>query len=289
MQTRIKKEQLLEKNGVFVILYSDNYGEHEYDAKVLMTMRWNNNRGFLGGHVDAGETLRQALDREVMEEGNFDITNKEVEWLSSYDLNGFGIHCYVCKISPEEMENIRINYTKATHAAEEVSGLLITNLKTGEINQNLLGGSFEATCRAELIDFMVKYIYNRPLLDRTGLKELAGNNRRILDLVHDKNVWSDVQRYINSKSELPDILFNASHKCLNAHDESIPIIVDGIDYKISFDGQMFEMKSGISGEDTVRSVDLNRFITYCFLYFTDTCAINELCMGGLIRLNYRSI
>lgn len=289
MQTRIEKEKMLNKNGVFVILYSDNYGEHEYDAKVLMTMRWNNNRGFLGGHVDEGETLREALNREVMEEGNFDITNKEVEWLSSYDLNGFGIHCYVCKITPTEMDSIRVNYTKATHAAEEVSGLLITNLKTGELNQNLLNGSFEATCRAELIDFMVKYIYNRPLIDKSGIRELAGNSRKILDLLHDKHTWNDVQNYIEYSGSYVDAILQASYQCVSNINKSIKFINDGLDYCINFDGEMFELRQSALGDGIVRSTDLNRFMMYCILYFTDNCTMNELCMGGVIRLNCRNI
>ncbi|MGL5712692.1 MAG: NUDIX domain-containing protein [Paraclostridium sp.] len=176
---RIAKEQIMPANGVFCILYCDNYGKYDYDVKVAMTMRWNNLKGFLGGKVDGGETLREALQREVMEEGNFDITGKEVEWLSSYADNNFGIHCYTCKITADEMKSLRENFTKGSHAEEEVAGLLVLNLKEGELNNNLLDSAFEASSKLELIHFMNK-IYKRDTVQST----LALHEYGIIDNVH---------------------------------------------------------------------------------------------------------
>lgn len=175
----IAQEHMMPRNGVFCILYCDNYGKYDYDMKIAMTMRWNNLKGFLGGKVDGNETLKEALQREVMEEGNFDITGKEVEWLSSYADGNFGIHCYTCKITPEEMKSLRENFTKGSHAEEEVAGLLVLNLKEGELNENLLNSGFEASSRLELIHFMNK-LYKRD----TVMATLALHRYGMLDNSH---------------------------------------------------------------------------------------------------------
>ncbi|MGL6099449.1 MAG: NUDIX domain-containing protein [Fusobacteriaceae bacterium] len=286
MRNRIIKETLLKKNGVFVVLYSDNYGEREYDAKVIMTMRWNNNRGFLGGNVDEGETLREALNREVMEEGNFDISGKNVDWLSSYELSGFGVHSYVCKITPSEMEYIRRNYVDSGHT-EEVSGILLTNLQTGDVNSNLLRCSFEATCKNELIDFMIRYIYMAPITDRSSMREISNSgSRSILEILYKKEIWGTIDRYIKFNKDKVSELVKASSLCLESPSKEIKLEVDKMVYTLSFDGEMFEMRIR---EDSVRSMDMNRFMLYCILYFRDICIVNEMYMGGKVRLKYEKI
>lgn len=151
MLKKIKKELMLEKNGVFIILYCESENkEYNYEHKVLMSMRWDNTLGFIGGKVDNNESLKEALLRETKEEINYDLDTTKVKHLISYNLNGFGIHSYTLKITTEEMFKIKNNYLKASHSEEEINGLCVLNIKKGELNKNLLKNNFCATSKLEL-------------------------------------------------------------------------------------------------------------------------------------------
>lgn len=156
MFKRIKNEKMLDRNGVFVIIHCDNFDtKYDYMQKVIMSMRWDNQFGFIGGKVDNDESLIQALTREVKEEIGYQMTRKDIlnlKHLASYDDNGFGIHSYTLKIDKETMLNIRKEYVNSSYSLEEINGLCIVNIM--EDNTNLLNNSFSATAKLELQQFI---------------------------------------------------------------------------------------------------------------------------------------
>lgn len=165
--TRIEDQKILSKlNCVFMIFTCDEFGTRSDrkvvpSYKVLLNFRRNQNFGFIGGKVDEGETLREALNREVMEEISYDISNMEVTHVSSYAASyiddGVGIHSYHVHLSIEEMNKLRVNALNNSLTNDEISGLCLANVFPGgfEGNKDLLNNNFSATAKLELQELIL--------------------------------------------------------------------------------------------------------------------------------------
>lgn len=106
---------------------------------LLLQHRADGMFGTPGGKVEAGETIIEALIREINEEANINgIIHSELDVLTIgvFDSPKYQIHAFVKEISLEYMKWIRKNYYSASHA-EEVAGMSILQLTEGSIN-NLL-------------------------------------------------------------------------------------------------------------------------------------------------------
>ena len=80
----------------------------EYDGKILMLKRQSfkpqpNTYGVPAGKVEKGETIKQAIEREVEEETGIDISNKDYKFFKTkyvtYDDYQFIYHCFHCKLN----------------------------------------------------------------------------------------------------------------------------------------------------------------------------------------------
>lgn len=159
---KIADESVMPRNGVFLIITCDEFGTRadrkvKPDYKVLLNFRRDQCFGFIGGKVDEGETLREALNREVMEEINFDITGYTIKHMASYLDGDFGIHSYHMHISIQEMDKLRMNALMNT--GDEISGLCLTNIFPGKFAGNavLLNNNFSATTKLELQELILTF------------------------------------------------------------------------------------------------------------------------------------
>lgn len=174
---KIPNETVMPRNGVFLIITCDEFGTRADrkvtpDYKVLLNFRRDQCFGFIGGKVDEGETLMEALKREVMEEISFDIDGYPLRHVASYLDGNFGIHSYHMHVSVGVMDRLRMNALMNSMDGDEVSGLCLTNIFPGGFsgNSELLNNSFSATTKLELQELILTF---KPEKDtRDQLKEL---------------------------------------------------------------------------------------------------------------------
>lgn len=169
MSVRLKTGDLSDKNAVFLAIISkdvtpylskiDVWGEVAKSSisQMLMTMRWDNTLGFLGGKVDAGETLTEALLREVEEEGGLFLSNKELEKLKLFCTHkikdGMNSHLFTLEVTLDRLREIQKNSFNGEDFYTESAGLVICHIHEKSIN-NLLKSSLAKTVKEEIEDLV---------------------------------------------------------------------------------------------------------------------------------------
>lgn len=156
---RIEPEQSLEKNGAFVILYSDDFEQDAENKKVLMLLHWNGVFGFVGKEKEDDESYIDTLVNATKEQVDFDLKpySDKIEHLASYSYNGYGIHTYVCKITAEEMKAIRAKAHSSEDSVFNYSAITVFNISPQTV-ENVLNNNFGATSGMDLFEFIDKYI-----------------------------------------------------------------------------------------------------------------------------------
>lgn len=159
--TRLAPNEMKKRNAVFVILYCSDFEGNLANKKVLMSFRWNNQFGFVGGIMEPNESCHETLKREVFEETGFFMTQAHLdktEFLCShfYQEKEMGIHVYTCEISITEMKQILSTWFLASDAAYEVSGMCAVNTLLPE---RLLENRFAASGKEELSLFLNKFCH----------------------------------------------------------------------------------------------------------------------------------
>ncbi len=141
---KLEDKELAERNAVFLCFYADDAkpyrdSENEYKdiviPQVLMSFRWDGVLGFIGGNVDEGESLIEALSREVKEEIAFDIVPSILEESATFICthkirDGFNSHLYAMKISQDMLYALRDHASVATHHDEESAGMITPHLNS---------------------------------------------------------------------------------------------------------------------------------------------------------------
>lgn len=93
---------------------------------VMTMLRWDGMFGTIGGKVDAGESLRQALAREVAEEGDFWLSEgAEVTPLGTFVDGGWHIHSFALEVSHDELVQARTRATMHQANSSECAGFCI--------------------------------------------------------------------------------------------------------------------------------------------------------------------
>jgi len=167
---KVAPGELAARNAVFVAFVSEPehlyrvdpacraWGEKAWNAKLAMlgyVVRWNGELGFVGGLVDEGETLVDAVVRECYEEVGYRVDPARLEQVCSHSMVGREpteakhTHLYVCRVSADELFQIRRQSVDAPHARTEMSAFAVTHM-TPDAPDVLLGQKWAGTAVEQL-------------------------------------------------------------------------------------------------------------------------------------------
>lgn len=98
---------------------------------ILALLRWDGSFGTMGGKVDPGESLREALTREACEEANFWLARDEaLEVLGTFRDGDWHVHSFALEVSYAELVEVRAKASSVGHTSPECAGWVIA--PTGE-------------------------------------------------------------------------------------------------------------------------------------------------------------
>lgn len=161
------------KQMVFVILYAldgqpwQSYEGASEKAKnltiptCLMINREDGRIGFVGGAIEEGETLKEAMKREIKEEVDFELSS-DLEPLVAHDLGHITAHVFVNGLTYAELRELQRRSVDAPHFGSEVTGVFLPHLidyegmggKGGLVE--LLRHSVAPKVRDELAHFLIQ-------------------------------------------------------------------------------------------------------------------------------------
>lgn len=93
---------------------------------VFAMLRWDGMFGAIGGKVDAGEDLREALAREVWEEATFALpTQAHLVPLGTFMDHGWHVHSFALEVTFAELVAARANASAGLNSSPECAGFCI--------------------------------------------------------------------------------------------------------------------------------------------------------------------
>lgn len=170
------------KQMVFAVLYAlDGQPWHAYEGAseraknlviptCLMINCEDGRIGFVGGAVDEGESLEEAIKREVKEEAGHNLIT-ELEPLIAHDLGEITAHVFMSGLTYEQLRELQRKAFDAVHFGSEITGIFLPHLidyegmggKGGLVE--ILKHSVAPKVREELAHFLIqKNVINREVL-----------------------------------------------------------------------------------------------------------------------------
>ncbi|XP_013871724.1 U8 snoRNA-decapping enzyme [Austrofundulus limnaeus] len=160
------------KHACHVMLYSDTksqlFGRTPIKHIVLMQMRFDGLLGFPGGLVDAGESLEEGLNRELLEELGMAVSVSEEDLMDSRfapplpgkPCAGLITHLYVKKLEEEQIQEVeKACVSSAADHGLEVMGMvrvpLYSTIRGGGLGF-FLSNSFIGNARSQLINSLLR-------------------------------------------------------------------------------------------------------------------------------------
>lgn len=141
---RVSDGELGDQNSAFVVFYTEPVKIYE-DVECLpdavrqlgiplmgANLRWDGSLGFVGGLVDPGETILQAVLREAGEEVGYVPEESNVVLVCSHrmvsDRRTQNTHLFACKVGKDEIYAIRQRACTAEHGATESAGFNVLHM-----------------------------------------------------------------------------------------------------------------------------------------------------------------
>lgn len=165
---RVENGLVAANNSVFVAYYTEpthiyqanpecrSWGDDAWFAKVALLgvmVRWDGSFGFVGGKVDAGESLIESAKRESMEEINHIPKDSDLKLVCSHSMvdGKFeqNTHLYACEVTPEKLYDIRRKSGESVHGQVESAGFVVVHM-VKSAPQNLQNNVWAGTALAEL-------------------------------------------------------------------------------------------------------------------------------------------
>lgn len=128
---------------------------------VLMLQRWDGLKGFVGGEVEAGESLKEAVFRECVEEIGLRLTTEEIDvarLVSSHQMENLVTHLMVVNVSPERMIEAVKGAIHAEHFMSETVAVMpvhFMNYYHKKSFDNFIQNNFAPTVKEEISDLII--------------------------------------------------------------------------------------------------------------------------------------
>lgn len=153
-----------DREAVFLLLTCTKNDEFLGDRMMLMQMRTDGRLGFPGGMVDPGENLWQALDREVKEELNYDISSVGLTPFCTHLINPgkkneLATHLFHKEISEGDMKYVIRNSVDSVDFIKENRGNFLMDLMydNKKYNKKLMKRSRLAKSVREELELVITY------------------------------------------------------------------------------------------------------------------------------------
>ncbi len=166
-------------NCVFCVMYAENvvpyknYNEVSKEVQktklpfAIMQMRWDGKIGFPGGKVDEGETLLEAVKRELKEELGIVFPEKFYSPVSTFYNDKVATHLFEVKVDELILLSLITRLSPIAQIGSEVLGVMLVPLcNTTDIHlehDNFLQHNFIASAKLELMNFVKEKGYLSPL------------------------------------------------------------------------------------------------------------------------------
>lgn len=127
---------------------------------VLMLQRWDGVKGFVGGEVEAGESLKEAVVRECQEEIGLVLNASEIaaaRLVSSHQMKSRVTHLMVVEVSPERMVEAVKGAADAEHFMSETVSVMpvhFINYSHKKAFDNFIQNNFASTVKEEIADLI---------------------------------------------------------------------------------------------------------------------------------------
>ena len=127
---------------------------------VLMLQRWDGVKGFVGGEVEAGESLKEAVVRECQEEIGLVLNASEIaaaRLVSSHQMKSRVTHLMVVEVSPERMVEAVKGAADAEHFMSETVSVMpvqFMNYPHKKAFDNFIQNKFASTVKEEIADLI---------------------------------------------------------------------------------------------------------------------------------------
>lgn len=157
--------------AVFVALVSESKVWKDYEGisaearetvvpLVLMLQRWDGVKGFVGGEVEAGESLKEAVVRECQEEIGLVLNASEIaaaRLVSSHQTNSRVTHLMAVEVSSERMVEAVKGAAGAEHFMSETVSVMpvhFINYSHKKAFDNFIQNNFASTVKEEIADLI---------------------------------------------------------------------------------------------------------------------------------------